>query len=799
MGKTKVKKGYKMRITKGLKLKSLIITCMVALLVMIFGALLTIGRSEDYERANAQVMQASSVQSDESPLVGETGVIYASGTSGSDTNDGATSSTPVATMQRVLELLPNGGTVNVLSPIIIDSSIDVNPSEQITFMRSSEGLSANYKDGSVSYGEMIKITGSDIVVNFYKTTFDGNNIEPAVGDIKYLILLSSSENVSISFNEGCLIQNNCTRGINILSGNNEINTTDLIITNCSTDCGLFCYLNNEENSESATISFDLSGMVVNNCELTTENNENFESVGGIVSLLHIDMQDRLLSVSNSKFHSINIDLVNGAESREPYSLFLGAENLILTNCKFYDLTTNAPNIIFYGSDDVNLETCEFREINMSFALGSLTSNAASLNINNCYFDSLSVSGTYVGFLTNGSDLNVINSSFSRITGMLFYCFNNYNSAPSGTITFDNVDFSVSDIAAVYFDGAAECFNFKNCRVINMNSGTYAAFIDFTENGEDFPEVIFENNQFLNVSSNFGVIKTKKPISSFTMTNCRFENCIGWNNGGCIYAESNGNWTFNDCVFLNNKATKSGGAIYADDISTSKSFNFTFNNCEFGYNVAEECGSVFAGEPFGVTGWNAQVNRINASFNNCNIYDNKDNANEGYYCGNIYTFAGVFNNCNISRNFSNNEISYLHDGEYYNCFIEDNVSNSKDSVIIFRFIPKDLMFYDSKKLGFRESLFRALDLINSHKDDIVAGKAVVVIHGYCTSFPTYKANRAAAKNRSNQVKSYFITNYWMKEQYYKTRNHVDTYRGNKEIVAVVGIEYLPGYEPKREAP
>lgn len=132
-------------------------------------------------------------------------------------------------------------------------------------------------------------------------------------------------------------------------------------------------------------------------------------------------------------------------------------------------------------------------------------------------------------------------------------------------------------------------------------------------------------------------------------------------------------------------------------------------------------------------------------------------------------------------------------------IEDNVPNSKDSVIIFRFIPKDLMFYDSKKLGFRESLYRALDLINSHKDDIVAGKAVVVIHGYCTSFPTYKANRAAAKNRSNQVKSYFITNYWMKEQYYKTRNHVDTYRGNKEIVAVVGIEYLPGYEPKREAP
>lgn len=133
---------------------------------------------------------------------------------------------------------------------------------------------------------------------------------------------------------------------------------------------------------------------------------------------------------------------------------------------------------------------------------------------------------------------------------------------------------------------------------------------------------------------------------------------------------------------------------------------------------------------------------------------------------------------------------------------NGVSSSfdEDSVIIFRFIPKDLMFYDSKKLDFRESLFRALDLINSHKEAIVAGKAVVVVHGYSTSFPTYNANKAAAKNRSNQVKSYFITNYWMKEEYYKTRNHVDTYRGNEESVTVVGVEYLPGYEPvKKEVP
>ena len=37
------------------------------------------------------------------------------------------------------------------------------------------------------------------------------------------------------------------------------------------------------------------------------------------------------------------------------------------------------------------------------------------------------------------------------------------------------------------------------------------------------------------------------------------------------------------------------------------------------------------------------------------------------------------------------------------------SSEEDSVIIFRFIPKDLMFYDSKKLGFREPLSVPLTL------------------------------------------------------------------------------------------
>ena len=107
-----------------------------------------------------------------------------------------------------------------------------------------------------------------------------------------------------------------------------------------------------------------------------------------------------------------------------------------------------------------------------------------------------------------------------------------------------------------------------------------------------------------------------------------------------------------------------------------------------------------------------------------------------------------------------------------------------------------MFY-SPFAGNDKSIAEAAKLIEQHRDLIREGKAWIVIRGFCGSYSSRTENLRAAKNRSNQVKSYFITNYWMKEKYYKTRNHVDTYRGNKEIVAVVGIEYLPGYEPKQE--
>ena len=118
----------------------------------------------------------------------------------------------------------------------------------------------------------------------------------------------------------------------------------------------------------------------------------------------------------------------------------------------------------------------------------------------------------------------------------------------------------------------------------------------------------------------------------------------------------------------------------------------------------------------------------------------------------------------------------------------------DSVILFRFVPGKLMFY-SPFAGNEDAIVEAGRLIEAHREDIAAGRAYIVVRGFCGSYPTEAENLRAAKNRSNQVKSYFITHYGMKEACYRTRNYTSTYRGSKDVVAIVGLEYAPGFGPE----
>lgn len=118
----------------------------------------------------------------------------------------------------------------------------------------------------------------------------------------------------------------------------------------------------------------------------------------------------------------------------------------------------------------------------------------------------------------------------------------------------------------------------------------------------------------------------------------------------------------------------------------------------------------------------------------------------------------------------------------------NVPFCSDTAILFRFVPKRLMFY-SPYNGNEKAISEAMKLLRMHRKAIVNGDAIIRIQGFCQSYPTEKENLAAAKNRSNQVKSYFITHLGMKESYYRTSNKAMPYKGMRDIVALVDIEYL----------
>ena len=95
---------------------------------------------------------------------------------------------------------------------------------------------------------------------------------------------------------------------------------------------------------------------------------------------------------------------------------------------------------------------------------------------------------------------------------------------------------------------------------------------------------------------------------------------------------------------------------------------------------------------------------------------------------------------------------------------------RDSAVVFRFVPGRLMFYYHYKDN-EHAIPRADSIIASNLEAIRRGEAVVRIKGFCTSWPTAGQNRIAAKDRSNQVKSWYIVHSGMKEDFYLTENSI----------------------------
>lgn len=111
-------------------------------------------------------------------------------------------------------------------------------------------------------------------------------------------------------------------------------------------------------------------------------------------------------------------------------------------------------------------------------------------------------------------------------------------------------------------------------------------------------------------------------------------------------------------------------------------------------------------------------------------------------------------------------------------------------VVFRFTARNDMFF---LRGNEAELERLYNFTDRYLTEITSGQMPVHVDGYC-------ADLQIARIRSNRVKSELIVNKGLKEEHFITRNHAESYRGEKEAVIVsfmAKVKETAAEQPKPE--
>ena len=111
-------------------------------------------------------------------------------------------------------------------------------------------------------------------------------------------------------------------------------------------------------------------------------------------------------------------------------------------------------------------------------------------------------------------------------------------------------------------------------------------------------------------------------------------------------------------------------------------------------------------------------------------------------------------------------------------------------VIFWFAPEKDMFWADYKDN-ASSLQTMTDLISKYRSAIKSEEVKIRVLGFCSSYGSFKKNLSAAKNRSNQVKSYFIVHEGLSEDDFKTTNSTRRWKGMSDVIAVAYL-FEPSY-------
>lgn len=112
-----------------------------------------------------------------------------------------------------------------------------------------------------------------------------------------------------------------------------------------------------------------------------------------------------------------------------------------------------------------------------------------------------------------------------------------------------------------------------------------------------------------------------------------------------------------------------------------------------------------------------------------------------------------------------------------------VITQADSTILFYFVPNTSKFlYEGNEIA----IDRAGRMIERHREELEKGSLFLFVNGYCSMLPTETENLQLARTCSNRIKSYYITNYGLREENYITRNHATACNGDADIVATLQL-------------
>ena len=602
--------------------------------------------------------------------------IYLSHANGNDGNDGSNATSgAIKTINRAIELLPNGGVVNVLDGIQISTSTNISPTNQIILRRTEQSMSA----GS---GELISITGSNTTVRFDNIVFDGASID-SVDAAKYLITISATTS-NVTFGDNVVIENNYTRGVTVSAGNATITTEDLTIRNCNETNGYGFYF--DFNSSISTLNLTLNGLSVLN--------NSSAGQGGVVYLVNgasTKLPNGVL-VKNSTFSGNVNTIENTYNETRSLMYFTMSSNLTVLNCNFENNEGRGNGACIYYLDGAKkfnalISGCEF--INNDVYRGcAYIPGADSFILEGCKFES-NKGGYYACVSANGLYTYIIRN-----------CSSTNDSSASGSFHYDGgfdkqTEFIVENCNFQNFKGpcidlweggqSLLLLKITGCNFENgmQNSNLRSAIrLDYL-----IEEVIIEDCQFLNFDSGLSssgaylygpCIYINTDIKKFDMTNCVFNNNTNYYpssqvvgaNGGAMNIISSGEYNFTNCKFLNNYSSCAGGAIYIDS-STSATLNATFNNCEFGFNTSGNGGGAICLSEPAAGSENAYYGSV--IFNDCYMHDNSDNGGEfgsgaisAVSAGNVTINGGIY-----ERNSAKNG----HAGVGYFC----NILNAKNAI------------------------------------------------------------------------------------------------------------------------